>query len=267
MSYNFKVFELGNGEIQLCIYPNSVQSLRENENNYDENVKKLLNDIKERGESPSLSSSSYSLLSDEEKYKINFNRSIIRSKDSLYKLALCNKWDYFVTFTFDNENFRYDYDICIKRFRKWLNHFKERYCPSLLYIFIVECHKDGAYHLHGLFQDPDDMVQNHIDHATKTRDYITKYHFGRSDISKVIDPARVSNYISKYVTKELVSRAGKHRYFCSSGLKHPGVKTFDEKSLDVLEFLDNYYPGFQIRHIYSGRNETSFISLKKMVSP
>ena len=118
MSYNFKVYELGNNEIQLCIYPNSIQSLRSNENEVNENVQKLLVSLKERNQSPSVRVSSYSLLSDEEKYKINFSRSLVRSKDSLYKLALCNHWDYFCTFTFDNENFRYDYNICIKQVYK-----------------------------------------------------------------------------------------------------------------------------------------------------
>lgn len=263
MSYNFKVFNLGNGEIQVCSYPNLVKSSEVNSNDYDEEiVNKLTQSLKKRNKPCSINITSWSLLTDDLKDSYNRLRSFQRSKDSVYKLALCNEWDYFCTFTFDSANFRYDYDICIKRFRKFMNNFKNRYCDDLLYLFIVEPHKDGAYHLHGLIKSK--KIKDYLFHKIGERSFaffLKNYNFGLSDLEIVEDPARISNYITKYIGKEMFSRFGCNRYFCSRGLKHPEVDTYLVDQ-DFMKFIDDNFSDYDIKHIYAGRNKTTYLSLK-----
>lgn len=263
MSYNFKVYELGNGEIQICSYPNFISSGGVNYGEEDIDFSKSnIKFIEKYSKSISKSDSTTKDLSPELKEKYNMLRSVRRSKDSIYKLALCNEWDFFCTFTFDNENFRYDYSVCIKRFRKWLNNQKSRKCPDLIYLFIVEPHKDGAYHLHGLIKSKYFKNLLRPSWVNPAAFMVESYRFGISDVSCVEDPARVSNYITKYVTKDLFSScSGRHRYFCSRDIKHPVSKTFN-LNMSLQDFIETYYPDLDLKHTYLGLNDTCYLSLK-----
>ena len=269
MSYNFKVYDLGNGEIHLCSFPNYIVSGGCNDNDSFEVSEKIIDSLKKYNKSNSISVSSYKVLSQEQKDLFNKLRSVRRAKDSIYKLALCNEWDYFCTFTFSQSNFRYDYDICIKRFRKWIDHLRSRYCPNLKYLFIVEPHKDGAYHLHGLISNVySSLLYRKKDWGIYQRYVFKNYNFGRNEISPVVDSARISNYITKYITKELFFKGcNKHNYFCSRNLKHPEVSTYSV-NLTCDQFFQKYYSGrYEIQYIYNGKNDSIYLSLKKKTDP
>lgn len=260
MSYNFKVYDLGNNEIHVCSFPNYVQSGSVNYNDYAD-FQRSLETLKKCNKHGSCSVSSYENLSQDKKDLFNQLRSVRRSKDSIYKLALCNEWDYFTTFTFDSSNYRYDYDVCIKRFRQWVSNLKKRFCPNLQYLFIVEPHKDGAYHLHGLMSGVDPSLLDQI----KSDVYVFRnYNFGICDVQPVKDSAKISNYITKYITKELFFKgSNKHNYFCSRGLKHPEVKTFNLPETRIEDFFLSNFPDYEINHIYNGKNHTCYLSCKK----
>ena len=266
MSYNFKVYDLGNNEIHICSFPNYISS---GGLNYNEDVEKSIESIKKCNQSCSVTVSSYSTLDQDKKDLFNRLRAVRRSKDSIYKLALCNEWDFFTTFTFDNSNFRYDYDICIKRFRNWLSHLKQRFCSDLKYLFIVEPHKDGAYHLHGLMSGVDPQLLEVAGRSKKLSGvYVFKnYYFGICDVQPVVDSAKISNYITKYITKELFEKgSNKHNYFCSKGLKHPNVATFDLPGKRIDDFWLSNYPDYEVKHIYNGKNGTCYLSCKKKLT-
>lgn len=270
ISYNVKIYDLGNGEKHLCFFPNYIISGGTNYNDYETNIKKSLADLQKYNKSSSCSTSSYSDLTQEQKDFNNKFRSVRRAKDSIYKLALCNSWEYFCTFTFSTFNFRYDYDICIKRFRKWINNIKTKYCPDLKYLFIVEPHKDGAYHLHGLISGIGTLpLRKKKNWGIYERYVVECYNFGRNEISPVLDSCRISNYITKYITKELFFKGcNKHNYFCSRNLKHPEVRTYDIENLNIDQFYINNFAGrYQIEHIYNGKNDTVYLSLKEKTDP
>jgi len=83
--------------------------------------------------------------------KINDNRSLRRTKTLVKDIILCNHFDYFCTFTFDNRKHnRYDIEHCKHVMHMWLHRQREK-SPDLKYIIVPELHKDGALHFHSLF--------------------------------------------------------------------------------------------------------------------
>ena len=158
--------------------------------------------------------------------KLNDNNK--RDKQLVYDLARSNDWDWFATITFNpNKYNRQDYDECRKALSKLLNNIRNRYCPDLKYLFIPELHSDGInWHFHGLLSNCTDL------HFTQSingkigskfyglplkdkngNDVFVCNHFsklGNCTFTKVKDTRRVSNYITKYITKQ----NNAHFHFC-----------------------------------------------------
>ena len=155
--------------------------------------------------------------------KSSMNRTI----NNIYELAFANNWEYFFTFTFSPDKVdRYNYEECYKKLSKFLNNLKNKKCPELKYLVVPEQHKDGAWHFHALILGISfDML---VDSGHKVGNY-TIYNFpcyrlGFSSVTLITDTNRVSNYITKYITKELCSTISKHRYLASKNLNRAVVE-------------------------------------------
>lgn len=175
-----------------------------------------------------------------------------RSKNKIYQYAKSNEWEWFTTFTFDKEKVdRCDYSACVKLLSKWLNNMR-KHSKNLAYLIVPEQHKKGGYHFHGLFSGCDGLnikdtgktyVQKYIVNGkkrfrkTKDKIYIfDRYKFGYMTASKVKDNDRVTKYITKYVTKDLMeSTFGKKRYWASRNLLLPVEDTDMLSELDIFE--------------------------------
>ena len=85
--------------------------------------------------------------------------AISRTKQTIFELSKCNKWDFFVTFTFNRDLVdSSDYDLCIKTVSKWCNNVKQRKAPNFKYVIVPELHADRIhYHFHGVFSDVGDL--------------------------------------------------------------------------------------------------------------
>ncbi len=161
----------------------------------------------------------------------------------------------FVTFTFSSKMVdRYDYDACVKLLSKWLNNLK-RSSPHLSYLVVPECHKDGAYHFHGLFAGVDERlivwsgryVVKRIRGSGRSRFVktdrkiyqISKYRFGFMTAIEVYDQRGAAMYVTKYLTKELSSRImyGRKRYWASRNLLLPEVETIDLDEWEKFQLL------------------------------
>lgn len=169
--------------------------------------------------------------------------SLSRSKRNITDLILCNPFEYFCTFTFNADKVdRYNYDTCQKKLRKFFNNFKSRYAPDFKYLIIPEFHKDGAIHFHGVcsgFSDGE-LKENSFGYLDWER---YRKSFGFFNCSKIRNYNACAFYVSKYVTKDLVS-VGKGRavYMCSVGLNRPKL-IYDEDNIPVLfkpEFENEY---------------------------
>ena len=176
--------------------------------------------------------------------------SIKRTKKKVYDYAKSNEWEWFVTFTFSPDKVnRYDYDECTKYLSKWFNNLK-RSSPALSYLVVPEQHKDGAYHFHGLFSGINERqivwtgkyvvkrVRGLRSKFVRTKEKIYKigsYKLGWMTATKVREMEKVTSYITKYITKDMLNGLhGRKRYWCSRNLVLPLEEVF------ILDATDRF---------------------------
>lgn len=150
------------------------------------------------------------------------DNNLIRAKSKVFELAVCNDFEYFVTFTISPEKYdRHNFEVYYKDFRKFLKYYNKKYNTKVQYILVPEMHEDGAWHMHGLIKG---IIQEHL--IINEHGYLDWIHyrdkFGWISLSPVKDIKRVSSYITKYVVKSLCNSVlglNKHVYYRSKGLK------------------------------------------------
>ncbi|MFR5684267.1 MAG: hypothetical protein ACLUD1_09525, partial [Clostridia bacterium] len=160
--------------------------------------------------------------------------------------------EYFVTFTFNRQKIdSSNYELLTEKVRIWLSHLKQRYAPNLKYILVPELHKDGVhYHFHALIANTGniDFIDSGVKHNGNTIYNIGNWKFGFTTASKVIDSARASSYITKYITKDLCSVTKfKKRYWASRNCDRPKVRTYCLPYEEMESFLMIIYIFYNIR--------------------
>lgn len=193
----------------------------------------------------------------EDKWQSNLSRA----RTSILALVLCNRFEYFCTFTFDGDKFdRYDLALVAKKLRRWFSNFKTRFAPNFDYLIVPERHKDGAWHFHGLvrglpaseFTVPAkipvrDRDTQKIKLVPNTSHYVrwSRYSktFGFFDCSCIKNYEACAMYVAKYITKDLETVCkGSHLYFASKGLRRPEL-VFDAPDTPFPfrpEYEDNF---------------------------
>ena len=165
--------------------------------------------------------------------------SLSRTKSTIFELALCNDWEWFVTLTLNPENIdRTNLKTYKTKLSTFIKNYNRIHGTNIKYLLIPELHKDGInYHMHGL------MMGLPIEHLhefgvdeklpIKMLTLIAHGHklyswpayakaFGYISISKIMNIESVSKYITKYITKDIFSTRislNDHLYYCSKGLK------------------------------------------------
>ena len=152
-----------------------------------------------------------------EKQKRASQVSLNRSKQNLIGICRANRWDYFITFTFnpkivDSTNYE---QVCVKA-GNFMHNLQKRHCPNLKYVLVPELHKEGGkYHLHGLIADCDGL-QMRVSGKEKAGHIIyniPSWKYGWNTATEVGHTGKVSNYIAKYITKDTEGLLhGKRRY-------------------------------------------------------
>lgn len=149
-----------------------------------------------------------------------------RAKREINELALCNEWEWFFTGTLDPRKWdRNDLDVYAKKFGSWLNQknrkLRAQGKPSITYLIVVEKHKDGAWHIHGLLHNvPQEEIQpSPVNAKYKTwTPYSDK--FGFASMDRIKNRNKLANYITKYVSKDVGNTGkGRNSYYCSKRLK------------------------------------------------
>ena len=144
-----------------------------------------------------------------------------------------------MTLTFAKD--RYNYEVLAKRLSVWISNIKRDYAPDMKYIFVPELHKDGALHFHGIVSDIGSLPlvdSGHKDKDGKIIYNIDCYKMGFTTATKVTDSGRVASYLTKYITKDLMSYSkGKKKYWASRNLKKPDICEYHIESEQIEQFL------------------------------
>lgn len=164
-------------------------------------------------------------------------KSIDRTHSIIRDYILCNDFDWFLTLTISP-------DVCDrlddKAVQKALKYYFDniRRHNSIEYILVPERHKNGALHFHGLINIPPDYPLT----PTKKRDSAGRPRFqdekalkmlGFNDWTRIGSKDALSQYVRKYITKNLITTPGKKRVFASRNLKKP-----DKHYIDINELPD-----------------------------
>lgn len=141
-------------------------------------------------------------------------QNMTRAVQKVYDLARSNVFDWFITMTFDSEKVdRYNYNACADA----IKGFTKKLCKDgNQWIIVPEQHKDGAFHFHGLISGALDLTY-HADGVYN----LNNYGYGFTTATRIRDRARVSTYISKYLTKKITVPKGRKRYWASRSLQRP----------------------------------------------
>lgn len=162
-----------------------------------------------------------------------FVSSLSRTKALVRDIILCNDFELFCTFTFDPDKVdRYSYQACLNKMSTWLHHQKNN-SDDFAYIIIPEHHKDGAFHFHALISHYKGSLRDskHFSSTGRRVYNITSFRSGFSTAVKIDDKEIVSNYVTKYITKDFVKMFNRRRFISSMNLKRP-IRTINSPLLD-----------------------------------
>lgn len=163
-----------------------------------------------------------------------------RVRSKIFDYALSNKFEYFITLTFNPEIVNsFDYLEVSNALKKWLNNQRHK-CPNMGYLLVPELHKSGRIHFHGLVFGVDRWTLVNSGRRSKG-DIIynlADYNLGFTTITLIKDDTAVSNYVSKYVTKDLLDIKNRKHYWVSKNLLLPTIEYYTG-SVDKLQNINN----------------------------
>lgn len=183
-----------------------------------------------------------------------------QTKKTIFDFAYNNqdKFQYFVTLTFNIPDSKYSHDLVLSKLRNWLIT-QRRSNPNMYYILVPEFHPTSTInrlHFHGLFGNCPSWKFKPAINSNTGKPIFTKngsqiynlvnYSLGFTTVSFIDRPEEVSNYISKYTTKEIINLSSlkhKKKFWHSSNL--------DRVEVRKLDFTGNVYDlGYKFGCIY-----------------
>ncbi len=187
----------------------------------------------------------------------NIIRSAHRSRNALYDICRCNDFQYFVTWTFDQEKIdRLDDNKVKRKFTQFQNYLRKKF-PQMYYVAVPEYHKDGGLHFHLLIggvtmeelkavparyakrkgrHKKGDLIFKHGHQIFN----VERWKLGYSTLSVIANGEASKHYICKYISKQHYEDRffGKRRYYVSNNIKRPIIEkriTPTEKCLDGID--------------------------------
>lgn len=132
--------------------------------------------------------------------------SVSRLKSRVQELILCNNWNSFVTFTLDKSKRNRDSIDTFEDLTRHLKYIRQTRCPELRYMLLLEQHKNGGYHGHALMFLPADFIADEfIINSNGYFEWVDiSSRFGFMSIKPYDGTLRACNYVTKYVTKDLI---------------------------------------------------------------
>lgn len=193
--------------------------------------------------------------------------SLSRARSTIFELALCNDWEWFITFTLDSAKYnRADLKTFRKDLSRFIRNYRARKGANVKYLLIPEQHSDGVnWHMHGFLMGLPEShlrpftLEDHIPHYIRDKlargDLIYEWlpysrKFGFCDIEPIRNLESTAKYATKYVTKAIdngIMESHGHLYYASQGLKRATVtaKGYYDPSLGVEFEFENEYVKLQ----------------------
>lgn len=155
-------------------------------------------------------------------------QSLLRSKVSITDYVLANQFDLFCTFTYNPEKVdSFDFPTAKSKLRVWLQN-QRRISPDLRYLVVAELHpSSGRIHFHALLKNylaPLKYAQQ--DHHGRKVYNMSKWNYGFSTAIKIDNIDKVSSYVQKYITKDMLKITNKRRFYVSLNCNRP-IKTYN----------------------------------------
>lgn len=290
MSYNLQIVEHGNGSIQIKTYSGDMGRARKKKSKSVTTAIKSGAEILEElgfGKCREVSRKRWMETKEEREKResLNVYNSISRTKKRINMLARSCQWEYFATITVSKKiGDRTDFKLVMGKIRAWLSNMRKRYAPSLKYLAVPEAHKKieengkHAWHIHILLADVGDIPftdsglvavgKKAYRREGKYIDYPPIYNlpwaWGYSSAIPITNNEgnKISYYITKYITKEVILLTGKaHKYYASQNLLEANITKMDMPEKYHEEFVKEYLQRHDKKIIYT-KEGTKYVKTK-----
>lgn len=178
----------------------------------------------------------------------DMERSMRRARAKLRRLALANRFEYFVTLTLDPAKIdRYDGAAVTKALSQWCDNMVRRH--GLRYILVPERHKDGAFHFHGFMGGPGlEAVDSNHRIAGRPVFNLPQWRLGFSTAQPLYgEYAAAVAYCCKYIGKQEGERPLGRWYYSGGGLQEPEKLYMDIDYRAVENSVEFSIPGAKIK--------------------
>lgn len=158
--------------------------------------------------------------------------SLNRTKTLIHDIVLCNNFELFCTFTFNPDKIdSFNFGRCYCAMSTWLHHQNDRSRErgkKFFYLIVPEQHKSGRWHFHALISGYIGSLKPSGNLSASGRPIynITSFRNGFTTAVEIDSREGVSNYVTKYITKDFIKQFNQRRFFCSRNLSRP-VKTIN----------------------------------------
>lgn len=179
-------------------------------------------------------------LSEEEKQEQleeSRRKNLYKVKRKVVDYVRNNEFNLFWTLTFDPKKYGYEDNMRFDEMHKFLQRMTRKY-GTFNYIAIPERHKSGAIHWHMISGGIEPQLLDSGIKRKNVRVYnAPEWKYGFSDVQKVRSKHKTANYVSKYITKDLMNnpaRKNKKKYWASRSLELPSTFAIKEQvNLDI----------------------------------
>lgn len=186
-------------------------------------------------------------LFDEEKPKekkkkaADLERAKSRARANVRRLALCNKFRWFVTLTINPEKIdSFDDKAVIRRLNQWLSNHVRR--NGLVYVLVPERHKSGRIHFHGFFNDVMEVeLSGKTDNLGHPIYNLPEWDYGFTTAIELYgDYHAAVGYTTKYIGKS-DEKIGGRWYYSGGNLQKPVEKFVDITLEELLDMQDEEF--------------------------
>lgn len=199
--------------------------------------------------------------------------SLRRTRTTIFDYALSNKFTHFVTFTFNPQKVdRYSVEETSNIMKYWLNR-QKKHSPDFGYVIVPEFHKDKAIHFHALIKGyAADLKKTNVIQNGKRVYNVTGFTSGFTNAQELDDDqSKAAAYLTKYITKEMISTFNKRRYWASKNLLKPQKHYESLEYLNIAQYIhdDNLIYQSQEHHlaVYQFTRDVTVDSVYRLFKP